>query len=306
MDWTRNLRKGMSGADVMEAKQRLLALGYYAEHITTLFRSTFGGDTYEAVCRFQAQEGLPVDGVIGSATWEKLFFSAKPPEAPTGGLDASQASETQQAVPEAEPIVKTKPSTKALMLCTLALQHIGDIYVWSESGCKDLSDSRIRSKDPSEYARAMRFRDAQYKAGLTELLSHDCSGFISYLMRMIDVWENRRDCDGLWSYCDEVHRNELIAGDFLFRHESGNPANKTHVGLYIGNGKVIHCKGRDTGVVLEGINKGGSGYWHVCGRCRLLYTEAARAAKEMSGLYGCTNKQAEPGHMDRMLVSGIV
>jgi hypothetical protein len=34
---------------------------------------------------------------------------------------------------------------------------------------------------------------------------------------------------------------------------------------------VIHAKGRDVGVVLEGINQGGSGYWHKCGRCKLLY-----------------------------------
>jgi len=34
---------------------------------------------------------------------------------------------------------------------------------------------------------------------------------------------------------------------------------------------VIHDKDRDVGVVIEGINKGGSGYWHKCGRYKLLY-----------------------------------
>lgn len=252
MDWTRNLKKGTSGDDVMEAKQRLLSLGYYADHITTLSRKTFGNDTIEAVRRFQSQMGLAVDGVIGQETWAALFG-------------------TEAGAEPAKPIVKAEPSAKALLLCDLAYTRLGDIYVWSESGCKDLSDSRIRSKDPNEYARAIKFRDAQYKAGITDLLSHDCSGFISYLMRLAEVWENRRDCDGLWSYCTEVQRNELIPGDFVFRYESGNPSNKTHIGLYIGRGLVIHCKGRDAGVVLEGINKGGSGYWHVCGRCKLLY-----------------------------------
>jgi len=33
---------------------------------------------------------------------------------------------------------------------------------------------------------------------------------------------------------------------------------------------VIHAKGRDVGVVVEGINQGGSGYWHKSGRCKLL------------------------------------
>ena len=44
----------------------------------------------------------------------------------------------------------------------------------------------------------------------------------------------------------------------------------TPIGLYLGSGKVVHDKGRDVGVVLEGINQGGSGYWHKCGRCKLL------------------------------------
>ena len=39
----------------------------------------------------------------------------------------------------------------------------------------------------------------------------------------------------------------------------------------MGRGMVIHAKGRDVGVVVEGINQGGSGYWHKCGRCKLLY-----------------------------------
>ena len=62
-----------------------------------------------------------------------------------------------------------------------------------------------------------------------------------------------------------------ITGDFVFRNSSTNTEDETHIGLYLGSGKVIHDKGRDVGVVLEGINQGGSGYWHKCGRCKLLY-----------------------------------
>ena len=73
MDFTRNLKKGTSGEDVLFCKQKLLELGFYGEHITTVSKKTFGADTLEAVKRFQAQAGLTVDGVIGKETWAALF-----------------------------------------------------------------------------------------------------------------------------------------------------------------------------------------------------------------------------------------
>ena len=78
------------------------------------------------------------------------------------------------------------------------------------SGMTDLSDSAIQAKD-EEYARAIAFRDKQYKYGFSDLLGHDCSGFISWLMRETGVWDSRKNCDGLWALCEVVSRNELIA-----------------------------------------------------------------------------------------------
>ena len=255
MEFSRILRKGMSGEDVLYFKQRLLSLGFYADHITSVTRKTYGADTREAVERFQQQAGLTVDGIVGEETWNALF----------GG-----------EVSEATPVEKAAPSELAKSICALALTRIGDLYVWGASGMTDLSNSKIQAKD-DEAARAIKFRDSQYKHGFTDLLAHDCSGFISWLFRQTGAWgstgETRRDCDGLWGYCSEVQRSELIPGDLLFRVASGNPSDETHIGLYLGSGKVIHCKGRDAGVILEGINRGGSGYWHKCGRCRLLYKE---------------------------------
>lgn len=249
MNFARNLKKGMSGEDVFFCKQRLLELGFYADHIKTVTKKTFGLDTVAAVKRFQAQVGLTVDGVIGEQTWAALFGDT---------------------VAKAESGALTAPSDKAKAICALALTRIGDLYVWGASGLKDLSDSKIKTMD-TEYARVIKFRDAQNKAGFSELLAHDCSGFLSWLLRETGVWDSRRDCDGLWALCDEIDRSALLAGDFLFRVDSANVEDETHVGLYLGSGKVIHAKGRDTGVVVEGINQNGSGYWHKCGRCRLLY-----------------------------------
>ena len=66
-------------------------------------------------------------------------------------------------------------------------------------------------------------------------------------MRETGIWDDRKNCDGLWALCSVVARNELIAGDFLFRNSTTNVNDETHVGLYLGRGMVIHAKGRDVG-----------------------------------------------------------
>lgn len=250
MKYTRILKYGTSGEDVLFFKQKLLALGYYADHITEVTRKTYGSDTAEAVRRFQEQAGLTVDGIVGKETWEALF-----------GETAEQAQE----------IVKAEPSETAQKICALALTRIGDVYSWGDEGQDAMGNSYIGKHDNAEgKARSIAFRDKQVKAGITGLQLYDCSGFISWLMMQHGLMSGRRDCDGLWGMCKEIQRNELIAGDWIFRHESGNVGNKTHIGLYIGRGMVVHAKGRDVGVIHEGINKGGSGYWHLCGRCKLV------------------------------------
>ena len=248
MEYTRNLKKGTSGEDVLFCKQKLLELGFYGDHITTVSKKTFGADTLEAVKRFQAQAALTVDGIIGKETWAALF-----------GDTATVAV----------PVAKGTVSAKAKAVCALALTRIGDLYIWGASALTDLSDAKIKAMD-DEFARAIAFRDNQYKAGFADLMAHDCSGFLSWLMREAKIWDDRKNCDGLWALCDVVARNELIAGDFLFRNSTTNTEDETHIGLYLGRGMVIHAKGRDVGVVVEGINQGGSGYWHKCGRCKLL------------------------------------
>lgn len=60
----RNLKVGMTGADVKALQQRLAALKYYPGPVD----GQFGSDTVEAVWAFQEVNHLGVDGVVGPAT----------------------------------------------------------------------------------------------------------------------------------------------------------------------------------------------------------------------------------------------
>jgi N-acetylmuramoyl-L-alanine amidase len=64
----RNLKEGMSGADVKALQQRLAALKYYPGPTD----GQFGSDTLEALWAFQEVNRLQVDGVVGPATKNAL------------------------------------------------------------------------------------------------------------------------------------------------------------------------------------------------------------------------------------------
>lgn len=54
---------------VLQLQQKLNSLGYYVGEVD----DRFGWLTYEAVRAFQKANGLQVDGIVGPATWNKLF-----------------------------------------------------------------------------------------------------------------------------------------------------------------------------------------------------------------------------------------
>ncbi len=63
------LRSGSRGADVNELQATLRLLGFYDGAVDGFFGET----TVAAVGRFQEAAGLGKDGVVGPATWERLF-----------------------------------------------------------------------------------------------------------------------------------------------------------------------------------------------------------------------------------------
>ncbi len=61
--------KGDRGEPVRDIQDRLVALGFDIEDDPS---SIFGEGTYRAVAGFQADRGLPIDGIVGPDTWRSL------------------------------------------------------------------------------------------------------------------------------------------------------------------------------------------------------------------------------------------
>ncbi len=130
------------------------------------------------------------------------------------------------------------------------------IYVWGASGqlCKDINEKWIRSKESrNEDGKHADDAVAEWKAVMDSeyadvARAFDCSGFVSYCLIQAKALDKRRDCDGLFSKCEPT--DKLTDGTLLFRVNSKNPNDETHVGIYI-NGLQYHAKGRCFGVVKE-------------------------------------------------------
>ena len=88
--------------------------------------------------------------------------------------------------------------------------------------------------------------------GMSPATGFDCSGFANYVCKQngIDLHRVAQDIysnDGTW-----VSKDSLQPGDLLFF--GYGPYCVTHMGIYVGNGQMIHASTSTTGVIYSDIN----------------------------------------------------
>ena len=81
----------------------------------------------------------------------------------------------------------------------------------------------------------------------------DCSGFTSYVYSQYGVSLNRT-AQGQYSNGTAVSKSELQVGDLVMFGTSSS--NITHVGIYAGDGQIVHAANRQRGVTMDTINSG--------------------------------------------------
>lgn len=79
--------------------------------------------------------------------------------------------------------------------------------------------------------------------GSSPSTSFDCSGFVCWVYKNSGVYPlSRTTAQGIFDQCSPVRPSEAKPGDIIFftgTYNSGCPV--SHVGIYVGNGMMIHC-----------------------------------------------------------------
>ena len=125
-------------------------------------------------------------------------------------------------------------------------------YLWDTeniSGGSGGMDYEIppEALEDEEFARmiqeAEKYLGVPYVWGGYSPSGFDCSGFVSYVVNHCgNGWNyGRLTAEGLRGQCALVSPTEAKPGDLIFFQGTYNTSGASHVGIYVGNGMMIHC-----------------------------------------------------------------
>ena len=280
--------EGMEDPFVSMIQQRLMDLDYMESDETTY---KFGPITSQAISYFQRKHGLPVDGIAGPATQEKLFsnealYYTVSEEA--SGLDVESIQERLQDLgynvsatgyfgTETTAAVKSFQSRNDLTddgnvgSVTREVLYSSDAKA-APAGKKSSSGSSSSGSDSDSLPAANPGSvEAFINAALAQLGdpyvrggkgpdSFDCSGLVYYALKASGNGIGYMTSGG-WAgsgYTRIDNMGDLQRGDVIC--VSG------HVAIYLGGGEVVHASSSNGCVVYGNI---GSNYWSsnwICGR----------------------------------------
>ena len=224
------LQYGDKGRNVIAVQQQLIKHGYNA----TDKNGVYGKETKWAVRLFQQDRGLPVDGIIGPATYNALMGAPRTTKAVLSNNAATKAVATKSAF--------TNQNAQSRRL---AGQNVK---------LNNLKKVQTPNNIHAILAEADKYGGVPYVFGGTTPSGFDCSGYVKYVFAKQGI-SLPRLADEQYNVGVEVSRANLKAGDLVF-FETYEPG-PSHSGIYIGNGKFISATS-SRGVAVADLD---TGYW---------------------------------------------
>lgn len=174
------------------------------------------------------------------------------------------------------------------------LNGMSDPAKWITSQETTCDRARNVARDLARYEKLKR-------EGIDPILCFDCSGFVYWTLKPFNLVTGRRSAAGYYAQSEHKTRGQLRAGDLLF---VWNGSKISHVGIYAGNDRAIHCKGRDTGVIEEGIGKHG---WNRYGKVKGMYDEPPQPVPPGTYVFTRTLRYGDKGEdvveLKRLLIA---
>ena len=116
-------------------------------------------------------------------------------------------------------------------------------------------DSVQKAEDVVDFALQLEGCGYAY-GGKSPETGFDCSGFVYYVYKQFG-YTLLPGADNQWESLSDtvISRDDLMPGDLVFFSSDGTPAGMSHVGLYIGDGKMIHASTPSTGVLITDLSE---------------------------------------------------
>lgn len=99
---------------------------------------------------------------------------------------------------------------------------------------------------------ARRWIGTPYKFGGKDKAGADCSGFVMEVFRIAAGILLPRNSAEQKEFCKEITKSQMVAGDLLFFSSNVSRKKTAHVGIYVGNGIMIHASSSQ-GVIESSI-----------------------------------------------------
>ena len=275
MKLTRNLKQKMSGPDVRFVKDALLSLGFYNSKIKQITNSTFGPDTFVAVCKFQRAKGLEDDGIVGPQTWaalEEALAAGKEEKEPAKEVDFPSLNKMNHISATHRAAIAKDLANVSELRQKIVLEILNYAYDQNVPGepralyifGANLYDQnlKINYADAAEIEKHAKRYPNYFNGGRKEwmleqvkknpkLPSSDCSGMeVGYLRKhklvpsSFDTTAN--NFTTAKQYSTPINKKDLKPGDWVGK--------AGHIGTYVGGGLVVEFYGGAYGCQLTELN----------------------------------------------------
>ena len=118
---------------------------------------------------------------------------------------------------------------------------------------KDIDIASMSKVEKSLVKEATAWLGTPYKYGGNTRSGVDCSGFVYHVFRnSLDI-NLPRNSGKQHDYCRKISKKDLSTGDLVFFATTRGSKKVSHVGLYVGDGKMIHAS-TSRGVVCQNLS----------------------------------------------------
>ncbi len=186
------------------------------------------------------------------------------------------------------------------------LSHIGCGYVFGANGevCTSELVNKLQKRFDPNQTGSFRptYIDHIYKNYLGKRV-FDCSGLIVSICREMGLDSRDYTASSLYFYrCKRKDISDIVRGDLVFK-KSKSSGKIYHVGIYLGDGRVLEAQGTLYGVKVNKL----SSKWTLAGRLYVLGDEPVETVEEpYTGHYEITLKYSDSTLNLRSAPSGMV